>query len=394
MLLNDPITLLLIITPFGLLTALMLCLSGIGLSERHTALWWWLGGDLLLAAYRIVDLLQPDVATGAYAWLGVLAPMPAFLLNTTLLLAAIGGHTLALLHLAGRAGSRTAQAALLLGTPMTYALGASMLIHSSYLLPWFFLICFITIGIQCRLALSLTARYRGAWGLAVGQLALLAFHAWNVISLLLSPPPPLAFDTPDMFTLPELAMDFMVSFLFTLCFGLMLQEQVRLEILRLSVTDFLTGALNRAGATTAILRKDAQRYPLAIALIDLDNFKRINDQHGHGAGDTGLKLFASTVTQLKRRTDLFSRWGGEEFLLVMPGTTTPEARVLLDRLREALEVESMQLPFTLRFSAGLAQTERLHGQQDFERLLRSVDQALYRAKLQRDRVEEAELADT
>ncbi|MCI8212192.1 hypothetical protein AUC61_21920 [Pseudomonas sp. S25] len=397
MLLNDPVTLLLIIIPFGLMTTLMLCLSWFGVGERHTPLLWWIAGDLLLAAYRIVSLLQPGVVSGDYAWLGVLSPVAAFLLNTILLLFAIGAHSLALYQLAESPGSIRRQACLFIAPPLAYGLGTSVLLHTSWIVPWFLFLVFITIGIQMAVTLPLRKRFRGAWGLLAGYVALLAFHGYNTVALLVEPMPPLAFDEPDMFSLMALAMDFMVSFLFTLCFALMLQEQLRQHIVNMSITDILTGALNRRGVVSTIfdengLSRSPRIYPLAIAMIDLDHFKKINDHHGHAAGDAGLRLFASTVSRLKRKTDVFARWGGEEFLLAFPGSSIEDAQHFMSRLREALEVDT-GLPFPIRFSAGLAYTRALDNQNDFEKVLRSVDKALYRAKVHRDRVEVVELAD-
>lgn len=396
MLLNDPVTLLLIIIPFGLMTTLMLCLSGFGVGQRHAPLHWWVAGDLFLAAYRIVDLLQPGVARGEYAWLGVLSPIGAFLLNTILLLFAIGAHSLALYQLSERTGSHQRQAALLLTPPLLYGLGASLLLFTSYIVPWFLGVVFLAIGIQMWVTYPLRTRYRGAWGLLAGYVALLAFHGYNTLWLVLEPIPPLTFDEPDMFSMSALAMDFMVSFLFTLCFALILQEQLRHQVLQMSVTDALTGALNRRGAMSRLLsvtRASApERYPLTIAMIDLDHFKMINDQYGHATGDAGLQLFSASVRRLKRKSDVFARWGGEEFLLVFPGTRIQEAQRFMSRLREALQSESA-LPFALGFSAGLAQTDTLENQHDFENLLRSVDKALYRAKVHRDRVEVVEMGD-
>jgi diguanylate cyclase (GGDEF)-like protein len=196
-----------------------------------------------------------------------------------------------------------------------------------------------------------------------------------------------------------MVMDFMVSFLFTLSFALMLQEQLRMDVLQLSITDTLTGALNRRGAAPILTRewKQAghQRYPLAVAMIDLDNFKAINDAHGHSTGDAALQTFASTVMRLKRKTDVFVRWGGEEFLLVFPHTDIQQAQHFMARLREALRQPQpgSHLPLRLAFSAGLADASAAGSDENFEVLLKALDKALYRAKRQRDRVEVVELVD-
>jgi len=399
MLLNDPVTLLFIIIPFGLMTTLMLCLSYVGTSSHRAPLHWWIAGDLVLAAYRAVDLLQPGIVSTDYAWLGILSPQTAFIANTAGLLLAIGCHTLALHELSDLRRNGQWHLRMLLAPVLVYGCGASVLLHNEYMLSWFFLFCVITVGIQFYVTWPLRKRFRGAWALLAGHAALLVFHAHSTLTLTLDPPPPLSFDEPDMFSLPALAMDFMVSFLFTLSFALMLQERLRQQVVQLSITDTLTGALNRRGAVSTILRErrqnGPQRYPLSVAMIDLDNFKRINDQHGHAAGDTALQVFASTVTRLIRKDDIFVRWGGEEFLLVFPGTDIAQAQGFMSRLREALNSErpTPSLPFPVGFSAGLAQTSAMNSREDFETMLRSVDKALYRAKRVRGRVEVVEAVD-
>ncbi|MFJ3468643.1 diguanylate cyclase [Pseudomonas sp. NPDC090201] len=400
MLLNDPVTLLFIIIPFGLMTTLMLCLSYVGTSSHRAPLHWWIAGDLVLAAYRAVDLLQPGVIAQGPAWLGLLAPQTAFIANTAGLLLAIGCHTLALHQLAERRRDWRWHGRILLAPLAMYGAGASVLLHNGFMLPWFFLLCVVTIGIQFAVTWTLRRQFRGAWALLAGHVALLMFHAHSTVTLALDPPPALDFSEPDMFSLPALGMDFMVSFLFTLSFALMLQEQLRQQVVQLSVTDTLTGALNRRGAVSSILQQErrqnaTQRYPLSVAMIDLDNFKRINDQFGHATGDAALQLFARTVNRLKRADDVFVRWGGEEFLLVFPGTDIAQAQHFMGRLREALseEARTPSLPLPIGFSAGLAQTGAMDSRADFETLLRAVDKALYRAKRVRGRVEVVEAVD-
>jgi diguanylate cyclase (GGDEF)-like protein len=398
MLLNDPVTLLLIIIPFGLMTTLMLCLSYVGTHRHRAPLHWWIAGDLALAAYRAVDLLQPDVVSHSYAWLGLLTPKAAFIANTTGLLIAIGCHTLALHQLSEQRHGRRWHAGVLLLPVGTYGIGTAALLHTPFMLSWFFLFCVMTIGLQFYVTWPLRKRFRGAWALLVGHSALLLFHAHSAITLILDPLPPLTFDEPDMFSLPALAMDFMVSFLFTLSFALMLQEQLRQQVVQLSITDTLTGALNRRGAVPSILHRERrqtgpQRYPLSVAMIDLDNFKQINDQYGHAVGDKTLQVFAGTVAGLIRKDDVFVRWGGEGFLLVFPGTDIVQAQGFMARLRDALNREGPTIPFSIGFSAGLAQTSSMESTENFEALLRSVDKALYRAKRVRGRVEVVEAAD-
>ncbi len=144
--------------------------------------------------------------------------------------------------------------------------------------------------------------------------------------------------------------------------------------------DALTGLLNRTGAHRALA---TVAMPAALVLLDLDHFKRVNDEHGHDRGDRVLERFAE-VLQHFRATDLAARWGGEEFLLVLPATTAREAEDPIDRLRrrvsEAVHVGEAPLTFT----AGISD---LRDPDDLEAALRRADRALYAGKAAgRDRV--------
>ncbi|UFH50293.1 GGDEF domain-containing protein [Pseudomonas sp. KNUC1026] len=382
--------LLYLITPFGLMTTLVLCLSYVGHGRHSPAVHAWIVGDLVLAAYRVVPMLQPGLVPEHLPWLGLFTPGQCFTANIALLLIAIGSHTLALHYMGDSTAGNQRILVTVLGPALAFALGAHALLPSGWVLPWFTGWLALAIAWQLRVTWPLRQRYRGAWGLIVGHVALILFHAGNTLAMLVETPPALVLDIPDLPSLAALAMDFMVSFLFTLSFALMLQEQLRHQIQHLSVTDSLTGALNRRGASTLLRQEWAQallrRYPAAMVMIDLDHFELINDQHGHAVGDAALQLFARTVHALKRESDVFVRWGGEEFLLVFPHTEAEQAQGFLDRLKTALAADQ-QLPFTLSFSAGLADTRSLAARQDFETLLGHVDQALYRAKQVRGRVE-------
>ncbi|WP_295476802.1 GGDEF domain-containing protein [uncultured Pseudomonas sp.] len=393
MLLSDPFSLLLVLTPFGVMTALLLCLSYVGPGRSSKALHWWLLGELFNTSYRLSEMLQPGLLVPQLHWLEILSPRAALLASTGLLIASIGCHTVALLHFTGAAGSRARQARLLLILPLLYLSIALMLLDTAYIVPWFAGIAALGIALQMRPCLGLLRRYRGAWGIFATQLFAFGFQAWSCVSLLVEPLGPLPFDEPDMPSRMALLVDFMVSFLLTLGFALMLQEHLRLQAVQLSITDVLTGALNRRGAQSILDQQWKQALlghcPMAVAMIDLDNFKRINDQYGHAVGDSALQVFAATVFALKRHSDVFVRWGGEEFLLLLPNTDIQQAQAFMQRLREALSSRQLdaRLPLRLAFSAGLTQTGRSPAPQSFDALLRSVDHALYRAKVQRDCVE-------
>lgn len=153
---------------------------------------------------------------------------------------------------------------------------------------------------------------------------------------------------------------------------------------RMAFTDTLTGAANRryteVRAQEAFDYSRARQQPLYIAILDLDRFKSCNDQYGHDAGDEALKRFVSVAETVLRPGDLFGRWGGEEFLLVLQNIDRNGAAGVLNRLRTAAAEERLKLApdYPLQFSAGVVEL-----QQSTERLadlLILADQALYRAK--------------
>lgn len=143
-------------------------------------------------------------------------------------------------------------------------------------------------------------------------------------------------------------------------------------------TDSLTGLLNRRALEAAVreLHRFSHRY--AVILADLDHFKNLNDTHGHEAGDRALRLFAQTLRDVTRPDDLISRYGGEEFVIVLPGCTSHEAIALSQRLQRHLasaNADSTTPAYT--FSAGIADSS--HGP-DLTTVVSLADTALYRAK--------------
>jgi len=156
------------------------------------------------------------------------------------------------------------------------------------------------------------------------------------------------------------------------------------QLLLLATQDSLTSALNRrafnAEAQIALKRAARHHRPLSLAILDLDHFKQINDRHGHLAGDLALRQFADLCRRSLREGDIFSRYGGEEFVLLLPETDSTAASLLLERLR--LELSGLVLShggvsFGLQVSAGLAQWEP---GDSLESLFKRADQALYAAK--------------
>ena len=150
--------------------------------------------------------------------------------------------------------------------------------------------------------------------------------------------------------------------------------------------DALTGLINRRQLDdvlpTEVARAKRAGSTVAVAMIDIDYFKRFNDQRGHAAGDALLRAAAQAWRQQMRPTDLLARYGGEEFTLVLPACGTEEAQVLLNRLRPLVPDEQT-------FSAGVA---TWNGVEDADMLLRRADRALLQAKRNgRNRTEIASL---
>jgi diguanylate cyclase (GGDEF)-like protein len=170
----------------------------------------------------------------------------------------------------------------------------------------------------------------------------------------------------------------------------------RKRLLRLANEDSLTGLPNRgrtaAVATEALATAVATEQPLCIALIDLDRFKALNDRFGHATGDCVLKEFTRIATASLRATDTLGRWGGEEFLLVLPNTTLDTAVEILDRIRQqATLIQQAVDGWDLRVSISAGLATNGDGASSLDEIVARADVALYKAKnAGRDLVQYAE----
>ncbi len=149
-------------------------------------------------------------------------------------------------------------------------------------------------------------------------------------------------------------------------------------------TDPLTGLANRRAFTAhldAAVAARAKGRPASLAMIDLDFFKRVNDEHGHAVGDVALMLLGDICRDLVRSNDVVARIGGEEFALLLNGAELPEARTVCDRLRE--KIASCDVPIgpgrTISISASIG-IGSIEAGASSEALLAIADAALYRAK--------------
>jgi two-component system cell cycle response regulator len=173
------------------------------------------------------------------------------------------------------------------------------------------------------------------------------------------------------------------------------------EALRVQAThDALTGVWNRRAILemlgTELVRSSRDDLPVAVAMADLDHFKRINDTYGHVAGDAVLREAVSRMRALLRPYDAMGRYGGEEFLVVLPGCTAQDAFRLAERLRIGISQEPMIIPggtIEMTGSLGVA-TNDTTAPLDAMALIQAADTALYRAKAGgRNRVELATATD-
>ncbi len=158
------------------------------------------------------------------------------------------------------------------------------------------------------------------------------------------------------------------------------------QLEQLSFTDALTGLPNRRAFEVSYqqLAKLSQRYhPIALVLLDIDFFKRVNDEHGHAAGDQVLVALARAFKTLNRQSDLYARFAGDEFVALLMNTNVAGINLWYQRLADHFRVETEAFPDTVRISLSAGQTWlSQHHDTTLEAALNRADQALYRAKAQ------------
>lgn len=163
------------------------------------------------------------------------------------------------------------------------------------------------------------------------------------------------------------------------------RKQLEDELHHQATTDSLTGVFNRRHfeqlATAEMKRAIRLGHPLTIVLIDIDHFKHVNDTYGHAAGDQALLTFTTLCQRNIREIDIFSRFGGDEFALLLPEANSRQAYAVIERIRQAIATEPIDLDgklISLTISSGIASVS--DAGEDFDKLLIKADQALYRAK--------------
>ena len=151
-----------------------------------------------------------------------------------------------------------------------------------------------------------------------------------------------------------------------------------------SRTDALTGLPNRRSMMerlkAELARTEREKAPMSVIMADVDFFKEINDTHGHEAGDKALQLLAATMRDTLRQYDSCARWGGEEFLFLLPGTDAPSALVVAEKLQERLALTPIAFEnISLHLTLSLGVAERRPGE-ELTQLVSRADTALYTAK--------------
>jgi len=187
-------------------------------------------------------------------------------------------------------------------------------------------------------------------------------------------------------------LSFALSFFWSMGFILMVSQRLRNDLMEVATMDVLTHIPNRR-ATQAFLEKELSRVQrsqgeFAVLLIDIDNFKQVNDRWGHAVGDDVLVKIANIFQSMIRKQDLVGRWGGEEFLIIVPGVC--DAEVLAERVRSEIVSSRFNYgtrSFGLTVSIGVACAKP---SDKIDQILMKADNALYKAKRTKNTVSVAE----
>lgn len=222
------------------------------------------------------------------------------------------------------------------------------------------------------------------WMLAAGYSAAAALVPLRAVDIWQNP-----VAHPDIFAASNLhIVTFMVLFSITVvgsvAFILMHRERAEAELFRLASFDPLTGLFNRRAfielAERELARARRARSPYAVLMVDLDHFKRVNDEYGHQAGDRVLAGFGDIAKRSLRTEDLVGRYGGEEFCALLPGAAMPMAVEIAERLRQAVSERPLAgLPRAVTVSIGATACNADTGG-SLDAAIARADEALYRAK--------------
>ncbi|HEU4708165.1 MAG TPA: GGDEF domain-containing protein [Methylophilaceae bacterium] len=237
-----------------------------------------------------------------------------------------------------------------------------------------------------ELLISVESPLKTAYWFTGISFAIFAALMWfRVVNILLVQP-----DADGLFIdIPLNQVSFFITSIIQLCvtfgFVLMLNYRLVLDLQKIASRDVLTGAFNRRR-----LEEEAERLrvrclrmgeSLAIMMIDIDDFKLINDRYGHPAGDEVLRHLVAISLASIRADDYFARYGGEEFCILLPNSTEKEALVLAERLRRTCEATTAVFNGkTLSSTVSIGVADSTSASLEFPSLVSAADQALYSAK--------------
>ena len=214
----------------------------------------------------------------------------------------------------------------------------------------------------------------------------------RTISILLAPPVSTSSLSPVQSA--TYLLSFALSFFWSMGFILMVSQRLRNDLMEVATMDVLTRIPNRR-ATQSFLEKELSRIQrqqseFSVLLIDIDNFKQVNDRWGHEVGDYVLIKTAGKVQSIIRKHDWVGRWGGEEFLIILPGPS--DAVLLAERVRAEIANSKFShgaASFGITVSIGVAGATQ---QDQIDQILKNADEALYRAKRTKNTVSKAIVA--
>ncbi len=281
---------------------------------------------------------------------------------------------------------------LLWGPPLVLALIFSFLMNN---IGARIIVSCLLLSTQCIFALfTLLNRQskvmgRGQYLLAGGLVITIFVLVMRILSVVFAPSDIISM----LHQTPIQVLTFMATFISLILisngFVLMIKERADERIRLMAMKDRLTGIWNRIrleeAAQQEIARLERYGHPVSLIMMDLDHFKQVNDQFGHGMGDQVLKEFCAVVQSCIRTTDILGRWGGEEFVLILPNSGYTSAVLLAERIRS--EIEQHIFPDELRLTTSLGMAV-CQSTDTWNSWLERADQALYRAKsIGRNRVE-------
>jgi diguanylate cyclase (GGDEF)-like protein len=352
-----------------------------GLAGDRAALAWWICGDLGKIASRIPTLLQCAVFAPACGAAGDQHPALVFIPTCFFLTLGLALQAKALARLCRVPMGAGRTVVLVAGVPAAVAAAAAML--PSLRPPLLACAAAGLTGLQIFMIRHEMSKSRALTIMAVVDAIIVLLGVVFIARM------PSGMKVSDLPPLLALIPDFVASITATFTMLMALEERERAFVRRMSTTDQLTGALNRRGFIPLLdhawRHASRLRGPMSLAFLDIDHFKRLNDMFGHDVGDAVLVAFVAALKALCRDSDVVGRWGGEEFLVLMPQTAAPGAVFSLNRIRAALPALLVGCaPCSVTFSAGVYECSDHGDVPSIDALIARADHCLYQAKIKRD----------